>query len=33
MGGFVGVITYLITRLKKTEKAQTEQKTDEEGDK
>ena len=33
VGGFVGVITYLITRLKKTEKAQTEQKTDEEGDK
>ena len=33
VGGFVGVITYLIARLKKTEKAQTEQKTDEEGDK
>ena len=33
VGGFVGVITYLITRLKKTEKDQAEQKTDKEGDK
>ncbi len=33
VGGVVGVITYLITRIRKTEKAQTEQKIDEEGDK
>ncbi len=33
VGGFIGVITYLITRIRKTEKAQTEQKIDEEGDK